>query len=62
MSKYQERETTGMLLNYSYHQNDHKFVSIDLLRHTSTSIPQEISSIGKLEENDGATTFFILEK
>ena len=42
--------TTGNLYN------------IDLLRQTNTSFPQQINFVGKLEEDDGATMFFIAEK
>ena len=50
--------TTGNLLNYL---NLQKFY-ISLLRQTNTNIPQQINFTGKLEEKDGATTFFIAEK
>ena len=54
--------TTGNLLDFSYHQNYHKFIGKDLSRQTNTSIPQQINFVGKLEEDDGATMFFIAEK
>ena len=50
--------TTGNLLGLSYY----KLVGIDLSRQTNTSIPQQINFVGKLEENDGKTMFFIAEK
>ena len=28
----------------------------------NTSIPQQINFVGKLEEDDGATMFFVVEK
>ena len=40
---------TGNLLDFSYHQNYYKRIGIDLPRKASTSIPQEISFIEKLE-------------
>ena len=45
---------TRNLLNYSYHQNYYKVIGIDLLRHTNTSIPQQMNFAGKLEEDNGA--------
>ena len=39
-----------------------KLIGIDLSRQTNTSIPQQINFVGKLEEDDGATMFFIAEK
>ena len=42
---------TRNLLNYSYHQNYYKVIGIDLLRHTNTSIPQQMNFAGKLEDN-----------
>ena len=41
--------TTGNLSNYLHHQNYHKIIGIDLSRQTSTSIPQQINFVGKLE-------------
>ena len=32
--------TPGNLLDYLYHENYYKLIGIDLLRQTSTSIPQ----------------------
>ena len=43
--------TVGKSLYYLYHQNDYKLIGIDLSRPTSTSIPQQVNFIGKLEEN-----------
>ena len=61
--------TTRNLLDFSYHQNYYKLVCIDLLRQvlsrfikTNTIIPQQINFIGKLEEGDGGTMFFVAEK
>ena len=54
--------TTGNWLDYLYHQNYCKLISIDLSRQTNMSIPQQINFTRKLEENDGATMFFIAEK
>ena len=54
--------TTGNLLDSSYYQNYYKLIGIDLSRQTYPSIPQQISFVWKLEEDDGATMFFIVEK
>ena len=54
--------TTGNLLDYLYHQNYYKLIGIDLFRQTNLNIPQQINFVGKLEEDDGATMFFIAEK
>ena len=54
--------TTENLLDFSYHQNYYKLISIDLSRQTNTSISQQINFVGKLEKDDGATMFFIAEK
>ena len=54
--------TTGNLLDFSYPQNYYKLIGIDLSRQTNTIIPQQINFVVKLEEDDGATMFFIAEK
>ena len=45
-----------------YQQNYYKLIDIDLSRQINKNIPQKINFIGKLEEDYGATTFFIAEK
>ena len=45
-----------------YHQNYYKVISIDLSRQINTSILQQIDFVGKLEEDDAVTMFFIVEK
>ena len=54
--------TTGNVVDYSYHQNNYELIDIDLSRQTSTTIPQQINFIGKLEEDEGAIMLFIAEK
>ena len=49
-------------LNVLYHQNCSKHITIDLLRETSTTIPQQINFIAKLDKHNGATISFIAEK
>ena len=53
---------TENLLDYLYHQNYCKLISVDLSRKTSTSIPKQNNFARKLEEDDDATMFFIAEK
>ena len=54
--------TTGNLLDYLYHQNYYKLIDIDLSRQANASIPQQMTFVEKLEEDDGATMFFDPEK
>ena len=54
--------TTGNLLDYLYHQKYCKLIAIDSSKQTNTNIPQQMNFIGKLEEKNGATMFFITEK
>ena len=49
--------TIRKLLDYSFHQNYHNLISIDLPRQTNTSIAQQIN-LEKLEEYDCATSCF----
>ena len=51
--------TTGSLLDYLYHQKYYKIIGRDLSRQINTIIPQQINFLEKLEEDDGATMFFI---
>ena len=51
--------TTGNLLDFSYHEKFYKLIGIDLSRQKNMSVPQQIDLTGKLEEDDGAITFFI---
>ena len=53
--------TTGNLLDYLYHQK-YKLIGIDLSRQRNTSIPPQINCTGKLEDDNGATMFFIALK
>ena len=52
--------TTGNLLDYLYHQNYYKLIGVYLSR--QANISQKINIVEKLEEDDGATIFFIAEK
>ena len=54
--------TTGNLLNFAYFKKTYKLITIDLSKQTKLKDPQQINFIGKLEKDDGATMFFIIEK
>ena len=53
---------TGSLLDFTYFKKHYKLIATDLSKQTKLKDPQQISFIGKLEKNDGATMFFIIEK
>ena len=54
--------TTGNLLDLGYFKENYKLIAIDLSKQTKLKDPQQISFIGKLSRNTGATMFFITEK
>ena len=55
--------TTGNLLDFAYFKENYRLIAIDLSKKTKLKGSQEISFIGKLEnQNNGATMFFIIEK
>ena len=57
--------TTGNLLNYEYFSMHYKLIAIDLSKQIELENPdlkQQINFIGKLERNEVATMFFIIEK
>ena len=55
--------TTGYLLDFAYFKKKKfKLIAIDLSRQIKLKDPQQISFIGKLEKDHGATMFFIIEK
>ena len=57
--------TTGNLLDYEYFSKHYKLIAIDLSKQIELENPdlkQQINFIGKLERNEGATMFFIIEK
>ena len=56
---------TGNLLDYEYFSNHNKLITIDLSKQVELENPdlkQQINFTGKLEENNGATKYFIIEK
>ena len=55
--------TTGNLLDFAYFKEHYRLVAIDLRRQTKFKDPQQITFIGKLENQArGTTMFFILGK
>ena len=57
--------TTGNLLDYEYFSKYYKLIAIDLSKQIELENPdlkQQINFIGRLERNEGATMFFIIEK
>ena len=57
--------TTGNLLDYEYFSNNYKLIVIDLSKQIEledADTMQQINFIGRLERNEGATMFFIIEK
>ena len=56
---------TGNLLDYDYFSNHCRLIAVDSSNKNEVKNPdlnQQISFIGKLEEDDRATMFFIIEK
>ena len=57
--------TTGNLLDYEYFSKHYRLIAIDLSKQIESENPdlkQQINFIGRLERNEGATMFFIIEK
>ena len=54
--------TTGNLLDFGYFKENYKLIAIDLSKQTKLKDPQQINFIGKLDKDNGATMFFIIEK
>ena len=54
---------TGNLLDFAYFKENYRLITIDLSKQTKLKDPQQINSIGKLENQDHeATMFFIIKK
>ena len=54
--------TTGNLLDFAYFKKHYKLIATDLSKQTKLKDPQQINFIGKLDKDNGATMFFIIEK
>ena len=52
----------GNLLDFVYLKKNYRLIAIDLSKQTKLKDPQQISFIEKLDEANGATMFFIIEK
>ena len=53
---------TGNLLDFVYLKKNYRLIAIDLNKQNELKYPQQISFIGKLDEDNGATMFFIIKK
>ena len=53
---------TGNLLDFAYFKENYRLIAIDLSKQTKLKDPQQINFIGKLDKDNGATMFFIIEK
>ena len=54
--------TTGNLFDFAYFKKNYTLIAIDLSKQTKLKDPQQISFIGKLSRNTGATMFCIIKK
>ena len=54
--------TTGNLVDFGQFKENYQLIAINLSKQTKLKDPQQISFIGKLEKDDGARMFFIIEK
>ena len=53
---------TGNLLDFVYLKKNYRLIAIDLSKQNELKYLQQISFIGKLDEDNGATMFFIIKK
>ena len=57
--------TTGNLLDHEYFSRHYKLIAMDLSKQIELENPdlkQQFNFIGRLERNEGATVFFIIEE
>ena len=54
--------TTGNLIDFTYFKENYKWIAIDLSKQTKLKDPQQITFIEKLDKDNEATIFFIIEK
>lgn len=54
--------TTWNLSNYLHYQDYFELITIDLSRHTYTTIHQQINFVETIEEDNDAAMSFIVEK
>ena len=65
MSKNNYYTRGNLLLHYEYISKHCRLIAIDLSKQIESENPdskQQINFIGRLERNEGATMFFIIEK
>ena len=53
---------TGNLLDFPYFKKDYRLIATELSKQTKLKDPQQINFIGKLDKDNRATMFFIIEK
>ena len=53
---------TGNLLDFAYFTENYKLIATDLSKQTKLKDPRQINFIAKLDKDNGATMFFIIEK
>ena len=55
-------QTTGNLLDFAYFTENYRLIATDLSKQNKLKDPLQIDFIGKLDEANGVTMFFIIEK
>ena len=53
---------TGNVVDFAYFKENYRLIAIDLSKQTILKDPKQINFVGKIKENHGATTFFVIEK
>ena len=57
--------TAGNLLDYEFFSKHYRLIAVDLIKQIeleNLDLKQQINFIGRLERNEGAIMFFIIEK
>ena len=54
--------TTGNIVDFGCFKDNYKWIAIDLSKKTKLKDPQQINFVWKLDKDNGATMFFIIEK
>ena len=54
--------TIGNLIDFAYFKENYRLIATDLSKQTKLKDRQQINFIGKLDKDNGATMFFIIEK
>ena len=53
---------TGNVLDFAYFKENYRLIAIDMSKQTKLNDRQQINFIEKLDKDNGATIFFIIEK